>query len=224
MKANILRIFSSFLRYNKHTKLFVQRWHHFWSSKIDHYFTKQRISIKNVEILSLCKVGHFGIYKNPNGIICSIVLKKKGENNTTEELSPLSVFFKAGRVANSGQWLSKYFFIYQTPADFISHEEYVMWKCFVYCKILSLFILLIHLYYVRFFFTFILPKNFAGTWQGAGVKTTGMKAEFIIKLLVSFLKKYELNSYVFCVVLCLFWKIMSHQVAFLQRVKFLELP
>lgn len=75
-----------------------------------------------------------------------------------------------------------------------------------------------------FFFTFILPKNFAGTWQGAGVKTTGMKAEFIIKLLVSFLKKYELNSYVFCVVLCLFWKIMSHQVAFLQRVKFLELP
>lgn len=154
MKANILRIFSSFLRYNKHAKLFVQRWHHFWSSKIDHYFTKQRISIKNVEILSLCKVGHFGIYKNPYGNICSIVLKKKGENNTTEELSPLSVFFKAGRVANSGQWLSKYFFIYQTPADFISHEEYVMWKCFVYCKILSLFILLIHLYYVRLFFYF----------------------------------------------------------------------
>lgn len=149
MKANILRIFSSFLRYNKHAKLFVQRWHHFWSSKIDHYFTKQRISIKNVEILSLCKVGHFGIYKNPYGIICSIVLKKKGENNTAEELSPLSFFSK-----QEEQWLSKYFFIYQTPADFISHEEYVMWKCFVYCKILSLFILLIHLYYVRLFFYF----------------------------------------------------------------------
>lgn len=111
-----------------------------------------------------------------------------------------------------------------TSRFYLTRGICIMWKCFVYCKILSLFILLIHLYYVRFFFTFILPKNFAGTWQGAGVKTTGMKAEFIIKLLVSFLKKYELNSYVFCVVLCLFWKIMSHQVAFLQRVKFLELP
>lgn len=49
---------------------------------------------KNVDILSLCKVGHFGIYKNPYGIICSIVLKKKGENNTAEELSPLSFFSK----------------------------------------------------------------------------------------------------------------------------------
>lgn len=92
MKANILRIFSSFLIYNKHAKFFVQRWHQFWSSKIDHYFTKQRISIKNVDVLSLCKVGHFVIDKNPYGIICSIVLKKKGKNNTAEELSPLRFF------------------------------------------------------------------------------------------------------------------------------------
>lgn len=116
MKANILRIFSSFLRYNKHAKLFVQRWHHFWSSKIDHYFTKQRISIKNVEILSLCKVGHFGIYKNPNGIICSIVLKKKGENNTTEELSPLSVFSKQEELRIQGS-------DYRNTSLFTRHQQ-----------------------------------------------------------------------------------------------------
>lgn len=160
-----------------------------------------------------------GFIKILTELFVQLFLKRRGKTIPRKNYLHWVFFSK-----QEEQWLSKYFFIYQTPADFISHEEYVMWKCFVYCKILSLFILLIHLYYVRFFFTFILPKNFAGTWQGAGVKTTGMKAEFIIKLLVSFLKKYELNSYVFCVVLCLFWKIMSHQVAFLQRVKFLELP
>lgn len=61
---------------------------------------------------------------------------------------------KAGRIANSVQLLSEYLFIYQTPPIFILlEEEYVIWK-FFYCKTLSLFILLIHLYYEFYFFYF----------------------------------------------------------------------
>lgn len=71
---------------------------------------------KNVDILSLCKVGHFGIYKNPNGIICSIVLKKKGENNTTEELSPLSVFSKQEELRIQGS-------DYRNTSLFTRHQQ-----------------------------------------------------------------------------------------------------
>lgn len=153
MKANILRIFSSFLRYNKHAKLFVQRWHHFWSSKIDHYFTKQRISIKMLLFYLCVRSVILGFIKILTELFVQLFLKRRGKTIPRKNYLHWVFFSK-----QEEQWLSKYFFIYQTPADFISHEEYVMWKCFVYCKILSLFILLIHLYYVRLFFTFILLK------------------------------------------------------------------
>lgn len=99
-----------------------------------------------------------GLIKILTELFVQLFLKRRGKTIPRKNYLHWG-FFKAGRVSNSGQWLSKYFFIYQTPADFISHEEYVMLKCFVYCKILSLFILLIHLYYVRLFFLLLFCLN-----------------------------------------------------------------
>lgn len=97
MKANILRIFSSFLRYNKHAKLFVQRWHHFWSSKIDHYFTKQRIS-KKMLIFYLCvRSVILGFIKILTELFVQLFLKRRGKTIPRKNYLHWVFFFKAGR-------------------------------------------------------------------------------------------------------------------------------